>query len=384
MFLVMFAFVFYVLRQYVMNSKKETFESVLSQAEQDKLYDILQQNQTPIAISPNDTVGGLLSKFAAQLSSPIASSGTVSTSGSNVAPAQATQMSQNYQNYLKLVSDAMKSGASGSIPPYNPSVTYPNPSVPAPGITSPELGTPETPKQPLTGGTNLDTQDVQKPIGNIPDGSAPKPNEVITDDSKMNPPAVEPVDHTNKYPLIDTQQKQCSNTYTMKFPYKLPKEAGCGVNNCANGPRNYKNPANMDDAELDAYKKIKDFSRMTLTDYIDWLLLFKQNFYLLETIHIQNLTRLLRGDILQVSDIPGTSMMFDSGLPYIREGSYSNKQANDFAYIGSNYANYNDYVNPNNIMSSNVFSRPRRDVLENPEEKKANPQVINGFFNQNQ
>lgn len=69
-------------------------------------------------------------------------------------------------------------------------------------------------------------------------------------------------------------------------------------------PTHYKNPKEMSIAQIIKFRNHARFSKMTVGDYENWLLLFRTDPHNLNRVNRNNLIRVLKGDRLDSSDIP--------------------------------------------------------------------------------
>ena len=117
------------------------------------------------------------------------------------------------------------------------------------------------------------------------------------------------------------------------------------------GPTNYLDPKDMTNEERISYKNTYP-SNMTLQDYVNWLLLYKNEQQYLSLEHVKNLKKILRGEILVYSagilppptkiSPPLTSSDYFDNL-YINKNVISNPQIGSIHNEQMMAANYNDY-----------------------------------------
>ena len=117
------------------------------------------------------------------------------------------------------------------------------------------------------------------------------------------------------------------------------------------GPTNYLDPKDMTNEERLSYKNTYP-SNMTLQDYVNWLLLYKNEQQYLSLEHVKNLKKILRGEILVYSagilppptkiSPPLTSSDYFDNL-YINKNVISNPQIGSIHNEQMMAANYNDY-----------------------------------------
>lgn len=122
---------------------------------------------------------------------------------------------------------------------------------------------------------------------------------------------------------------------------------------CHYGPTNFQDPKNMTDEQRKRFKD-KFRSNMTLQDYKNWLMLYKNDQCHLRDHHKRNLKILLKGGQLKETDIPGIrakapinasdyfEKMYKSGMISIH---YPDTSVTG-AMVGSNYDQYDDFIPP--------------------------------------
>ncbi len=141
--------------------------------------------------------------------------------------------------------------------------------------------------------------------------------------------------------------------------------------NKGKGPMNYKDPKKMKCLELIDFKR-KYRSNMTLQDYTNWLLLYKDSMYNLKEYHQANLIKLLNGEKLTKDDIPYMRLTNLSNMSskyfknmYNKKGQlmYDNGTNPQGAIISSNYDDYSDFIPPQYIK--NKWITGNKDVYKN-------------------
>lgn len=147
--------------------------------------------------------------------------------------------------------------------------------------------------------------------------------------------------------------------------------SGSGVF-CQNGPTNYKDPKDMTVDEIKQFKSIRNYNQMTIQDYKNWLQLYKDSFYELPDNHLKNLKKIMRGGMLETTDIPDTTHIDNFGIPLIENKLYSTRYSNNIPFLGSNYDNYNEYTGLEEIKSP--------EIPKNTWTTKVNPSEINKFL----
>ena len=129
------------------------------------------------------------------------------------------------------------------------------------------------------------------------------------------------------------------------------------------GPTNYLDPKDMTNEERISYKNTYP-SNMTLQDYVNWLLLYKNEQQYLSLEHVKNLKKILRGEILVYSagilppptkiSPPLTSSDYFDNL-YINKNVISNPQIGSIhneQMMASNYNDYGDFKENYNVYGT--------------------------------
>ena len=78
----------------------------------------------------------------------------------------------------------------------------------------------------------------------------------------------------------------------------------------------YKDPKDMTPKEQALFKKLLNHDNFTVQDYKNWLRLYQNEYFLLSEAHLLNLRNMLRGERLQLSDIPGGIPVISSQQQY--------------------------------------------------------------------
>ena len=129
------------------------------------------------------------------------------------------------------------------------------------------------------------------------------------------------------------------------------------------GPTNYLDPKDMTSEERLSYKNTYP-SNMTLQDYVNWLLLYKNEQQYLSVEHVKNLKKILRGEILIYSagilppptkiSPPLTSSDYFDNL-YINKNVISNPQIGSIhneQMMAANSDNYGDFKGNYNVYGT--------------------------------
>lgn len=130
---------------------------------------------------------------------------------------------------------------------------------------------------------------------------------------------------------------------------------------CHYGPVNYRDPKDMSEAERHRFKS-KYRSNMTLQDYKNWLMLYKDDPEQLNEDHRKNLMTLLRGGQVTTKDVPAVRVRAPTSASDYFQRMYKNGNIavnfpdNDGPYVGSNYGQYDSFVPPDNTSGSNSIT----------------------------
>lgn len=121
------------------------------------------------------------------------------------------------------------------------------------------------------------------------------------------------------------------------------------------------------------FKARAKFANMTLQDYINWLTLYKDDQHNLTKHNRQNLRRMLRGDILTVSDIPKDSNKIPSTAAqhYQKLTGDTNidmtqPETTDVSINASNYDAYDQYMPPKNLKHMTHFNQDEDVKYDSP------------------
>ena len=126
---------------------------------------------------------------------------------------------------------------------------------------------------------------------------------------------------------------------------------------CHLGPTNYKDPKDMTPEERERFK-LKFRNNMTLQDYKNWLMLYKENIEDLRQHHRRNLLKLLKGGQLTVRDVPSVRIKPPTDASDYFQKMYKGGKIsvhfpdNGSPLVGANYNQYTDFVPPENAGSS--------------------------------
>ena len=160
-------------------------------------------------------------------------------------------------------------------------------------------------------------------------------------------------------------------------------EVGSGVL-CQYGPTHYKDTKDMTKKEKTIFKNLSNYDNFTIQDYKNWLGLYKKDYYLLSDAHLINLRKSLRGEPIELRDIPTGGLrppltsqkyfaeMYDKlgDLEQIVSPINSSTTGNQ---VGYNYADYSDFSPPTSIPQLRV-------VNGEVERKYRRPSAINKIF----
>jgi hypothetical protein len=135
---------------------------------------------------------------------------------------------------------------------------------------------------------------------------------------------------------------------------------------CHYGPTYYKDPKDMTERQLFRFKLKAKFNRMTVQDYVNWLMLFEDELYQLAPRHLNNYYRLKKGFRLTLNEIPVDRLpspptaqnYFDQLYTSDSQENLYSPQISDAAglQIPSNYSNYSQFSPPKNLK--HLVSRP--------------------------
>lgn len=128
---------------------------------------------------------------------------------------------------------------------------------------------------------------------------------------------------------------------------------------CHYGPTYYKDPKDLTKRQLQKFKIKAKFNKMTVQDYVNWLMLFKDDLDDLAPRHLNNFNKIRKGVKLTLNDIPR-----DKIPPPMAAQDYFTKlytlddQINIYSptvsettgsQIPANYADYSQFTSPRNL-----------------------------------
>ncbi len=128
---------------------------------------------------------------------------------------------------------------------------------------------------------------------------------------------------------------------------------------CHYGPTYYKDPKDLTDRQLQKFKLKAKFDKMTVQDYVNWLMLFEDDLDDLAPRHLNNFLKIKKGVKLTLNDIPRdkipppmTAQDYFTQLYTLDDqiNIYS-PQVSDTAgmQIPANYADYSQFTSPHNL-----------------------------------
>lgn len=126
---------------------------------------------------------------------------------------------------------------------------------------------------------------------------------------------------------------------------------------CHLGPTNYKDPKDMTPDERKRFK-LRYRNNMTLQDYKNWLMLYKDEIENLRQHHRRNLIKLLKGGQLTVRDVPSIRIKPPTDAADYFQKMYEGGKIsihfpnNDSPLVGANYTQFSDFVPPENEGST--------------------------------
>lgn len=126
---------------------------------------------------------------------------------------------------------------------------------------------------------------------------------------------------------------------------------------CQWGPTNYKDPKDMTPEERQRFKW-KYRNNMTVQDYKNWLLLYKDDIENLRQHHRRNLLKILKGGRLSERDVPAIQLKPPTTASDYFQKMYKGGKIsvhfpdNDSPLVGSNYNQFNDFISPEDTASS--------------------------------
>ena len=148
---------------------------------------------------------------------------------------------------------------------------------------------------------------------------------------------------------------------------------------CQKGPTNYMDPKDMTKEQRERFKKMLDFSKMTIQDYTNWLNLYKHKLKDLNDTHIINMQKLKKGAKLTLFDIPKANIspernvhsyfakLWETGYAY----GVNEKRMKD-KILSYNYSDYEEYIPPKGLEDYKVINP---DLVY-----KKDPVAVNNFL----
>jgi hypothetical protein len=128
---------------------------------------------------------------------------------------------------------------------------------------------------------------------------------------------------------------------------------------CHYGPTYYKDPKDMSDRQLQKFKLKAKFDKMTVQDYVNWLMLFEDDLEALAPRHLNNFIKLKKGIKLTLNDIPRdkipppmTAQDYFTQLYTLDDqiNIYSPQVSNVAGLqIPANYSDYSEFGPPQNL-----------------------------------
>ena len=143
---------------------------------------------------------------------------------------------------------------------------------------------------------------------------------------------------------------------------------------CQYGPTNYKDPKDMTDMEMKQFR-YKYRNDMTLQDYKNWLMTYKDDDQHLRSHHRENLAILMRGGQLTEKDIPAIRIkppmdpadyfkkMYEGGKISV----HFPDESETGAMLPANYGKYDEFLPPEKLPKSwitgivDLYKRPLKD-----------------------
>lgn len=150
---------------------------------------------------------------------------------------------------------------------------------------------------------------------------------------------------------------------------------------CHYGPTYYKDTKDMTDRQLQKFKLKAKFDKMTVQDYVNWLMLFEDEPDQLAPRHLNNLFKILKGIKITLNDIPRDRIPPPmTAQDYFTQLYTLDDQINIYApqvsdtaglQIPANYSNYSQFQAPQNLKHLSV-----RPLTLDEELVKADNQVV--------
>lgn len=151
---------------------------------------------------------------------------------------------------------------------------------------------------------------------------------------------------------------------------------------CHYGPTYYKDPKDMTDRQRQKFKLRANMDKMTVQDYVNWLMLFVDDVDSLAPRHLSNFRKVRRGIRLTLNDIPRekipapmTAHDYFTNLYNLDDqiNIYSPQVSNTAGVqLPANYDQYSTFVAPQNLKHMNT----RNLTLDQEMTKQANKEVL--------
>ena len=119
-------------------------------------------------------------------------------------------------------------------------------------------------------------------------------------------------------------------------------------------PTYYKDPKDMTPDQLQKFKWRARVYKMTPQDYMNWLLLYQDDPDALAPQHLENLHRVMNGELLKNADVPR-----EHSLPPLTAREYFEKIAQIDQQLIPQEPNTGDSQIPANYMEYSQFERPQ-------------------------
>lgn len=211
-----------------------------------------------------------------------------------------------------------------------------------------------------------------------------KESDAVKKELKEQPKEKDKKEEKKGYVVGCNSDSDCNLFYgegknTCKSDHKCRCEVGTGEL-CQRGPTNFKDPKDMTKKERDIFKRMSSYDNFTIQDYKNWLMLYKNDYYLLSDEHLINLKRILRGEPIRLRDIP-TSNIYppDTSQKYFAEmyDKITNSEAvvapinsaTTGIQIGYNYNDYSEFSPPESLVGLRVINGEIERKYRTPSEK---------------
>lgn len=159
---------------------------------------------------------------------------------------------------------------------------------------------------------------------------------------------------------------------------------------CQYGPTFYKDPTDMTPRQLMRFKAHAKVHKMTLQDYINWLLLFEDDQNNLSPRHLVNLQKILQGRALTLEDIPRetlpspmTAQEYFQKIANFDDRAMPRNMNTGGLQMPSNYGNYAQFETPRVLKHLNeqdplldLYKYNSRDAIE-----QTRPEISYSFDN---